>query len=222
MGDLSPLSPLGLVHASNELRALAPLPLDTPLQVTVWFGETEWRARGVRFDVHTSITTLARPDEALWVGRTSVFKAMSPDKEALKARSKEPREAHVSLKEQAEAREGCDDLQQLHLTLPADLGRQYAPIANDHNPIHLYGWSARLFGFKSAIMHGMWSVGRALALGSPNPSEVSVGEHRVVFKRPLPLPSAPSITLLNTEQEQRFEVYTEDGRLSIEGGWREG
>jgi hypothetical protein len=79
MGSLSPLSPLGLVHASNEVRALQPLPLDQPLEMTVWFGETSWRDRGVSFDIHTTLRAEGG-SSPLWVGRTTVFKALHPDK----------------------------------------------------------------------------------------------------------------------------------------------
>ena len=35
--------------------------------------------------------------------------------------------------------------------LPADQGRRYAAVSGDYNPIHLYGWAARPFGFKQPI-----------------------------------------------------------------------
>lgn len=44
----------------------------------------------------------------------------------------------------------------------ADTGRRFAAVVKDYNPIHLFTWSARLFGFRRAICHGMY-VG-ALAL----------------------------------------------------------
>jgi hypothetical protein len=47
--------------------------------------------------------------------------------------------------------------------LPADLGRRYAALSGDRNPIHLYPWTARLFGFRRQIAHGMWSAARCLA-----------------------------------------------------------
>ena len=92
MGGHNPLSPLGLVHASNEILAHKPLPLETPLWVRVWFGETEWRPRGVMIDVHTVIFGKASPEEPLWLGRTRAFKATQPDREAIKAQRAQPHE----------------------------------------------------------------------------------------------------------------------------------
>ena len=56
-------------------------------------------------------------------------------------------------------------------SIPPDAGEQlwdvglyeshrYADASGDFNPIHMAHWTARLFGFKSAITHGMWCAGK--------------------------------------------------------------
>ena len=68
-----------------------------------------------------------------------------------------------------------------------DIGRRYARITGDVNPIHLHPLSARLFGFPSAIAHGMWSAARCVAVvGGRLPEAHSVD---VAFRSPVPLPS---------------------------------
>ena len=47
--------------------------------------------------------------------------------------------------------------------LPGDLGREYAAVSGDHNPIHLYPLTAKAFGFPRQIAHGMWSKARCVA-----------------------------------------------------------
>lgn len=47
--------------------------------------------------------------------------------------------------------------------LPGSLGRRYAAASGDRNPIHLHSLTARPFGFRRAIAHGMWLVARCLA-----------------------------------------------------------
>ena len=47
--------------------------------------------------------------------------------------------------------------------LPADLGRRYAAVSGDHNPIHLYPLTAKAFGFPRQIAHGMWTKARCVA-----------------------------------------------------------
>ena len=56
---------------------------------------------------------------------------------------------------------------------PRDIGRRYGRVTGDLNPIHLSALSARLFGFRRAIAHGMWTKARALAALMPR---ASVGE----------------------------------------------
>ncbi len=47
--------------------------------------------------------------------------------------------------------------------LPGDLGRRYAAVSGDHNPIHLYPLTAKALGFPRQIAHGMWSKARCVA-----------------------------------------------------------
>jgi len=71
--------------------------------------------------------------------------------------------------------------------LPGDLGRRYASVSGDRNPIHLHPLSARLFGFPTAIVHGMWTKARCLAALDPRlPEHFSV---EVQFRRPILLPA---------------------------------
>ena len=67
-----------------------------------------------------------------------------------------------------------------------DLGRRYGSVSGDLNPIHVHPLTARLFGFKSAIAHGMWTKARCLgALQARLPDAFTV---EVAFKKPIFLP----------------------------------
>jgi acyl dehydratase len=46
-------------------------------------------------------------------------------------------------------------------SFPKDQGTRYAGVVNDYNPIHLYKFTANLFGFKKPIAHGMFVCGKA-------------------------------------------------------------
>jgi acyl dehydratase len=72
--------------------------------------------------------------------------------------------------------------------LPADLGRRYSALAGDYNPIHLSALTARPFGFKRAIIHGMWTLARASAKW-PMICRPSRAGCDVRFERPVFLPS---------------------------------
>jgi acyl dehydratase len=69
--------------------------------------------------------------------------------------------------------------------LPADLGRRYAAVAGDRNPIHLYDITAKPLGFKRAIIHGMWTKARSLAALGEVPDAHTV---EVKFLKPIFLP----------------------------------
>lgn len=71
--------------------------------------------------------------------------------------------------------------------VPADTGRRYGAVSGDRNPIHLHPLTARAFGFRRQIAHGMWTKGRCLAAFEgrlPDAFEVDAA-----FKRPVVLPA---------------------------------
>src|ERR1700723_2765123 len=69
---------------------------------------------------------------------------------------------------------------------PGARGRRYGSVSGDLNPIHIHPLTARLFGFPSAIAHGMWTKARSLAaLEARLPPAYTAG---VAFKRPILLP----------------------------------
>src|SRR5205814_4279700 len=74
--------------------------------------------------------------------------------------------------------------------LPGDIGRRYAGVSGDRNPIHLHPVTARLFGMPRPIAHGMWLKARCLAaLESVLPGAYTV-EAR--FKLPVYIPGKVS------------------------------
>ncbi len=70
--------------------------------------------------------------------------------------------------------------------LPEDLGREYAGVSGDVNPIHLHPLTARALGFRRHIAHGMWTSARTLAaLGR---ASLGPSRSRVWFTAPVFLP----------------------------------
>jgi acyl dehydratase len=109
------------------------------------------------------------------------------------------------------------DKDEIQLNLPSNLGRLYGKIARDRNPIHLYPWSAKLFGFKKPIIHGMWTLARTLATITPA-DQCTLGSLEVRFKRPISLPSTCSLNQWKTSGESTyFDVLTEEEKTAIAG-----
>ena len=102
---------------------------------------------------------------------------------------------------------------------PADIGRRYAKVSGDYNPIHLSAASAKLFGLPSAIAHGLWIKARALAVLSSHLPAANV-EIVVAFKKPVRLPG--EVILLSSEAGSSgdFQINGHDGLVHLIGNWR--
>jgi hypothetical protein len=96
--------------------------------------------------------------------------------------------------------------------LPADLGRRYAAVSGDRNPIHLHPLTARLFGFPAAIAHGMWTFARCLAETAPDTELLTA---RARFLAPVLLPG----TVVLQIRDGGFELRggADHSRLHVSG-----
>ena len=103
--------------------------------------------------------------------------------------------------------------------MPGDIGRRYGAVSGDRNPIHLHGWSAKLFGMPRPIAHGMWLKARCLAeLESTLPDAFRVD---VRFKLPLFLPAQVAFGV--RDDGRGFEVRdASSGKPHLSGALTEG
>ncbi|TQL68424.1 acyl dehydratase [Nocardioides albertanoniae] len=89
--------------------------------------------------------------------------------------------------------------------LKTDLGRRYAKVAGDYNPIHLFPLSAKALGFKRQIAHGMWTKARCIAaLENRLPDAARVD---VAFKKPVFLPSSVAFGSLKHLDGYDFSLH---------------
>nr|WP_305121575.1 MaoC/PaaZ C-terminal domain-containing protein [Microbulbifer elongatus] len=99
-------------------------------------------------------------------------------------------------------------------TIPEAAGRNYARVSGDWNPIHLFASSARLFGFSSAIVHGMWTKAACLAALEKRAGLQQRFRLSVEFKRPVLLPSSVRFECGAGSGATGFRV-TDDGGKSL-------
>jgi acyl dehydratase len=71
--------------------------------------------------------------------------------------------------------------------LPGDLGRRYAAVSGDRNPIHMHALTAKPLGFPAAIAHGMWTKAKALGALDARLPDAFITDVR--FRRPILLPA---------------------------------
>jgi acyl dehydratase len=182
-----PFGAVGLVHIENSITQHRRIGLDEELRITV---------RPTRLEPHPSGRTFSLVTEA-WTGRQKAWEEVSTmlrrGSGADSAAARPGREADAELAVSAEWRLG------------ADLGRRYAGVSGDRNPIHMHALTAKPLGFKAAIAHGMWTKARCLAaLESRLPDALSVD---VRFRKPIFLPGRVEFLAdAKSEEEIAFAV----------------
>ena len=188
----SPFPLLGLIHCANDVKIMAQCNIDMPFECRVKFSHVRAHNRGWEVDVSL---------QAFQSGQC-VYHAVSSYLVKVKAVHVAPRPS------QSESNNVCVDSPKTKLaTIEADAstGRRYAKISGDYNPIHLYALSARIFGFKRPIAHGMWTLARAISL-IPLEHEQTLATVSCRFKRPIFLPSQINV----------FQITVDQQRLSVE------
>lgn len=179
-----PLSLLGLIHTRNRIRRYRLIAADELLRFSV--AVSSWRdlTTGCEFDLDTHCFTSR--NELVWSERSTM---RAPNRGTGRGRRSEgvpPEFAFASWGE---------------WSLPANLGRRYARVAGDYNPIHLGRLPARVFGFKQAIATGMWLQARAAAaLDSLFEREAVAID--ITFKKPVPLPATREFVVGNRQNGQ--------------------
>jgi len=106
-------------------------------------------------------------------------------------------------------------------SLGGGAGRRYARASGDYNPIHLWGWTARPFGFRRPILHGFCTgamVAHALVERRFRGDPAALRRLAVAFRAPLLLPARVRLVAGELEGRHAFRVVSEDGtRIHAEG-----
>jgi hypothetical protein len=189
-----PFGAIGLVHIANTITQRRPIHVSESMSIRVWATQLEPHPRGRQFSIRTEVSVA---DGVVWEEvSTNLKRGGGGDNSPERERADDRRKA---------GDDGSDDLPAAATwRLPGDLGRRYGSVSGDLNPIHIHPLSARLFGFPTAIAHGMWTKARCLAaLESRLPEGFSV---EVAFKRPILLPATVSFSEAADETGIRFGV----------------
>lgn len=187
-----PLPFAGLVHLANDMTLHRPVRLTDRLRLQVSAEGLAEHRRGQQFDLVGEVHV---GDELVWTGRsTYLARGLGP------GAAPQTREAHDAADVAGQPAPPPSQLWRL----PADLGRRYARVSGDVNPIHLSPLTARAFGFRRPIAHGLWTHARALAaLGGRLPPTYGVS---VSFTRPVLLPATVAFGVERTASGWRFAV----------------
>jgi acyl dehydratase len=193
-----PFGVLGLVHVGNAIEQLRPLDAAEPLDLHLWAERLAEHRRGRTVDI---VAEGYVDGELAWRDRSTYLH----------------RESQRNGPEPTAQRNGPDPLQATaEWDVPGDIGRRYAGVSGDRNPIHLHGLAAKLFGQKAAIAHGMWTKARCVAaLQGHLPAAFSVD---VAFKLPVLLPAKVAFSSWADGEVRRFALRdARSGRPHVEG-----
>ncbi len=196
--DACPWPAMGTVHLANAITQHAPMAAGDVVRVELQTGELLAHEKGQVFTLALRILREAS-GESVWEATQTLLRI------GVRAPVGRPFEAELG-----------PDLpltREAEFDAPADIGRRYAPVSGDFNPIHLWPLTAKLLGFKRAIAHGLWTQARALALLQPD-GVLPQASLQTVFKRPLLLPAQATLwQAAAAPSEQLFEVRDAAGQV---------
>jgi acyl dehydratase len=196
-----PFPLLGLVHLENRIRVIRQLVGLGPFVVSVEVNNLAPHEKGAVFSL---ITRLEDRLGLLWEGDSRIlYRGLRLDGPVVE-HSEEPALPLLEV----------DSWQ-----APANIGRAYARIAGDYNPIHLSAVSARLFGFRRAIAHGLWNKARSLAaLSGHLPASGYAVEVR--FQKPVLLPSTLRLHASEPAAHGQLSLTGQDNLAHMAGRWQ--
>ena len=167
-----PFPAVGAIHLTNSITQHRPVAVGETVTVTTRAHEVRPHPKGRTVDVVTSIDAGGK---VVWVSTSTYLhrevSTGSTNGGGPISGGGEPSEIPPG---------------RVTWRLGGDLGRRYAAVSGDHNPIHLHPLSAKALGFRRQIAHGMWSLARCVAAVEnrlPDAARVDV-----VFKKPIFLP----------------------------------
>lgn len=168
-----------ILNAGARLEMRAPLPDDEPLELEAYLAQVDDDGRRVLL-TERLVTGTASAPEALVTEVTAIVPLARSKKGKKKNRPRVPEKAREIDR----------------WTLPARAGLDFALTTGDFNPIHWSAPYARLFGFRSRILHGFAAMARAMESFNRNLLYGRVEKLTSIearFVRPLALPARPGV-----------------------------
>jgi acyl dehydratase len=184
-----PFGAVGLVHVANRIEQLRPIGIGEELTLRVRPTPLQPHPKGQTFTLETEARV---GKEIVWRSVSTMLRRGTGDESVIDPAMR----AQVRSRE-VESLPG-DTPASAEWRLGGDLGRRYAAISGDRNPIHMHSLTAKPLGFPSAIAHGMWTKARCLAaLENRLPDSFSAD---VRFRKPVLLPAR--VEFASAEQDE--------------------
>jgi hypothetical protein len=182
-----PFGAVGLVHVENRIEQHRHIGLGEEMAIRVRPTRLQPHPKGRTFSLLTEVTVAG---EKAWESVSTMLRRGGGEKAPRSKRDGEADEAELTASAEWK--------------LGGDLGRRYAAVSGDRNPIHMHSLTAKPLGFPGAIAHGMWTKARCLAaLESRLPDAFAVD---VRFRKPILLPARVEFASATDGEEIAFAV----------------
>jgi acyl dehydratase len=193
--DAFPLNLFGVVHVRNRIVQKRPLRLDDSGEIHSYIEPDGVTHRGQELRLQTELRV---GGETIWSETSTLLCRMA----------EQPRPAGPAARDfEQPPQEG---VRTETFSIPAATGRRYARVSGDFNPIHMTDFLARMFGFKRAIAHGMWTLARcAAAIGSGAFAMPCTLE--VAFRLPISFPAQVALESWSARGDSGFALRDAQG-----------
>jgi hypothetical protein len=169
-----PFAAMGSVHLENEITRYRPIRVTDTVNIAVHAENLREHRKGLLVDV---ITDVSVGNEVAWHQVTTF---LHQQRTSLSDEPKPPPQKQPKL-----------PAPKAILRISPGQIRRYAAVGGDHNPIHTSSVGAKLFGFPTAIAHGMFSAAAVLAnIEAGLPDAVTYSAR---FGKPLLLPASAGL-----------------------------
>ncbi len=193
-----PFGAVGLVHVENRIEQQRRIGIGEELTIRVHPTKLAPHPKGQTFSLLTEVTI---GDEFVWESTSTMLR-----------RGKGKFAVDPAIQGKVQTGGAGRSFEDLPADTPASaewkldggLGRSYASVSGDRNPIHMHSLTAKPLGFPGAIAHGMWTKARCLAaLDSRLPDAFAVD---VRFRKPILLPARVEFASAAEGDETAFAV----------------
>jgi hypothetical protein len=211
-----PFKPMGLVHLANFIKVNCLPEQNSKLMLKTSFNGLTWHKKGWVF----AVLSEGFVDGKLAISGTSYYLSRQKhnqvnENEAL-ATDMSIGELHVKADNGGQTACTMPIVEAaispfnktIEMNFPLGIGRNYARVSGDFNPIHLSRWTAKVMGFRQAIAHGMYS--EAICLSAVLKQEMQNGKRALAqtpiqfstqFMQPIYLPTCCELKV-NFEVDQ--------------------
>ncbi|BDX07221.1 MaoC family dehydratase [Planctobacterium marinum] len=209
-----PFSPLGLVHVANQITVFKPLPVTEQYQLNCTLGNYQAHNKGVLFEIQLEVKIAG---ERVYQGKATNLAITKHSNKTPETESTTSGQlTSLGLLTPSGQSTSLNSSELANWNLASDVGRRYARVSGDYNPIHLYPLMAKLFGFRRHIAHGMYLKASALSKLLED-REASPCSAQITFRKPVFLPARLSLLAAELAVGRHDFELTHNGQLHAFG-----